>query len=126
MSLSDVEYARIAYFLGYNSTQHMANVKTKILQSFGVTPTLATDRENQIRDLLKTLEQYKKDIRAAEQNAGIYQQPGVRMNSRDRTAELISGATNCVSDLEVQTDVARMENVFNRDRGMGSVKVRRG
>ncbi len=126
MALSDSEYARIAYFLGYNSVQHFANIKTKIIGSFALTPTLATYRENEIRDLLKQLSQYQKDIRAGEQNAGVYQLPGQRLSSRDRTAELISGATNCVTDLEVQTDVARIGNVFSRDRGMGSVNVRRG
>jgi len=126
MALSDSEYARIAYFLGYPSVQNVENIKTRITGSLALTPTLTTYRENEIRDLLKTLEQYKKDIRATEQNAGIFQQPGVRMSSQTRTAELISGATNCVSDLEVQTDVDCIGNVFSRDRGMGSVNLRRG
>jgi hypothetical protein len=126
MALSDVEYSRIAYFLGYSSTQHFVNIKTKIISSFALTPTLAADRENEIRDLLKQLKSYQEKIRKTEENAGVYQLPGQRLSSRDRTAELISGATNCVSDLEVQTDVARIGNVFSRDRGMGSVNVRRG
>jgi hypothetical protein len=126
MALTDTEYARIAYFLGYPSSQNMENIKTRITQSFGLTPTLATFRENEIRDLLKTLEQYKKDIRATEQNAGIFQQPGVRMSSQTRTAELISGARNCVADLEQQTDVGCIRDVFSRGRGIGSVRTSRG
>jgi hypothetical protein len=126
MALSDVEYARIAYFLGYPSTQNMENIKTRIIQSFALTPTLATSRENEIRDLLKTLTQYQKDIRATEQNAGVFQVPGQRLSSVQRTVELISGARNCVADLEVQTDVGCIGDVFSRSRGQGSVKVSRG
>jgi hypothetical protein len=125
MALTDTEYARIAYFLGYSSTQNMANIKTKILGSFGQTPTLATDRENRIRDLLKVLEQYKKDIRSGEQNAGVYQMPGQRLDPQARTNQLIQGALNCVCDLEVETDVAAIGDVFNRGRGTGSVRVSR-
>lgn len=125
MALSDTEYARIAYFLGYNSTQNMQNIKTKIIGSFGQTPTLATDRENRIRDLLKVLEQYKKDIRSGEQNAGVYQMPGQRLDPQARTNQLIQGALNCVCDLEVETDVAAIGDVFNRGRGNGSVRVSR-
>lgn len=126
MALTDQEYADIAYFLGYISNQNMDNIKTKIIGSFGQTPTLATYRENQIRDLLKQLKQYQKDIRATEQNAGIFQQPGVRMSSQSRTAELIAGARNCVADLVFQTDVGCIGDVFSRGRGQGSVKVSRG
>lgn len=126
MALTDVEYADIAYFLGYNSYQNMDNIKTRIIGSFGQTPTLATYRENQIRDLLKQLRQYQKDIRASEQNAGIFQQPGIRMSSQTRTAELISGARNCVADLEQATDVGCIGDVFNRGRGNGSMRVSRG
>jgi len=126
MALSDAEYARIAYFLGYNSTQHFSNIKTRIIQSFGLTPTLANDRENRIRDLLKVLDQYQKDIRAGEQNAGVYQMPGQRLNPEARTAQLISGARNCVADLEQATDVGCIGDVFNRGRGNGSMRVSRG
>jgi hypothetical protein len=125
MSLTDQEYADIAYFLGYNSVQNFSNIKTKIIDSFGQTPTLATYRENTIRDLIRQLKQYQKDIRSSEQNAGIFQQPGVRMSSRDRTSELISGARNCVADLEQATDVGCIGDVFNRGRGQGSVRVSR-
>ena len=126
MALTDAEYADIAYFLGYNSYQNMDNIKTKIIGSFGQTPTLVTYRENQIRDLLKELRRYQKDIRAAEQNAGIFQSPGVRMSSQTRTAELISGARNCVADLEQATDVGCIGDVFSRGRGNGSMRVSRG
>jgi hypothetical protein len=125
MALTDTEYARIAYFLGYSSTQHMYNIKTKIIGSFGLTPTLVSDRENRIRDLLKVLEQYKKDIRSGEQNAGVYQMPGQRLDPQARTNQLIQGALNCVCDLEVETDVAAIGDVFNRGRGTGSVRVSR-
>lgn len=126
ITLSDNEYADIAYFLGYNSYQHMANIKTRIIGSFGQTPTLQTYRENQIRDILKQLKTYQKDIRSGEQNAGIFRQPGIAMDSNARTSQLISAARNCVADLEQATDVACIGDVFSRGRGTGSVKVSRG
>ncbi len=126
MALSDVEYAEIAYFLGYNSFQNAENIKTRIIQSLALTPTLATYRENKIRDLLKQLTQYQKDIRAGEQNAGVYQLPGQRLSPEARTNQLIQGALNCVADLSQATDVGCIADVFSRGRGTGSVKVSRG
>ena len=125
-ALTDSEYADIAYFLGYPSTQNMENIKLRIIQSFALTPTLTTYRENQIRDLIKQLKQYQKDIRAGEQNAGVYQMPGQRLSPEARTAQLISGARNCVADLEQATDVGCIGDVFSRGRGQGSVRVSRG
>lgn len=126
MALTDSEYADIAYFLGYPSYQNMANIKTRIISSFGQTPTLATYRENTIRDLIRQLKQYQKDIRAGEQNFGMVRQPGVVINSAERQAMLISSARNCVADLEQATDVGCIGDVFNRGRGNGSVRVSRG
>lgn len=125
MSLSDQEYADIAYFLGYPSYQNFSNIKTRIISSFGQTPTLATYRENTIRDLIRQLKQYQKDIRAGEQNFGMVRQPGVVINSAERQAMLISSARNCVADLEQATDVGCIGDVFNRGRGTGSVRVGR-
>lgn len=125
MSLSDQEYADIAYFLGYPSYQNMNNIKTRIISSFGQTPTLATYRENTIRDLIRQLNQYRKDIRAGEQNFGMVRQPGVVINSAERQAMLISSARNCVADLEQATDVGCIGDVFNRGRGTGSIRVSR-
>jgi hypothetical protein len=125
MALTDSEYADIAYFLGYPSYQNMANIKTRIISSFGQTPTLATYRENTIRDLIRQLKQYQKDIRAGEQNFGMVRQPGVVINSAERQAMLISSARNCVADLEQATDVGCIGDVFNRGRGTGSVRVSR-
>ena len=125
MALSDQEYADIAYFLGYPSYQNMANIKTRIISSFGQTPTLATYRENTIRDLIRQLKQYQKDIRAGEQNFGMVRQPGVVINSAERQSMLISSARNCVADLEQATDVGCIGDVFNRGRGTGSVRVGR-
>ena len=125
MALTDSEYADIAYFLGYPSYQNMANIKTRIISSFGQTPTLATYRENTIRDLIRQLKQYQKDIRAGEQNFGMVRQPGVVINSAERQAMLISSARNCVADLEQATDVGCIGDVFNRGRGTGSVRVGR-
>jgi hypothetical protein len=125
MALTDSEYADIAYFLGYPSYQNMANIKTRIISSFGQTPTLATYRENTIRDLIRQLKQYQKDIRAGEQNFGMVRQPGVVINSAERQAMLISSARNCVADLEQATDVGCIGDVFNRGRGNGSVRVSR-
>lgn len=126
MALTDIEYADIAYFLGYPSFQMFENIKTRIIQSLALTPTLSTYRENQIRDLIKQLKQYQKDIRAGEQNAGVYQMPGTRLSPEARTSQLISSALNCVADLEQATDVGCIGDVFNRGRGQGSVKVSRG
>jgi hypothetical protein len=103
----------------------MANIKTRIISSFGQTPTLATYRENTIRDLIRQLKQYQKDIRAGEQNFGMVRQPGVVINSAERQAMLISSARNCVADLEQATDVGCIGDVFNRGRGNGSVRVSR-
>ena len=125
MALTDPEYADIAYFLGYPSYQNMANIKTRIVSSFGQTPTLATYRENTIRDLIRQLKQYAKDIRAGEQNFGMVRQPGVVINSAERQAMLISSARNCVADLEQATDVGCIGDVFSRGRGQGSVRVSR-
>lgn len=125
MALTDSEYADIAYFLGYPSYQNMANIKTRIISSFGQTPTLATYRENTIRDLIRQLKQYAKDIRAGEQNFGMVRQPGVVINSAERQAMLISSARNCVADLEQATDVGCIGDVFNRGRGTGSIRVTR-
>lgn len=125
MALTDSEYADIAYFLGYPSYQNMANIKTRIISSFGQTPTLATYRENTIRDLIRQLKQYQKDIRAGEQNFGMVRQPGVVINSAERQAMLISSARNCVADLEQATDVGCIGDVFNRGRGTGSIRVTR-
>lgn len=125
MALTDSEYADIAYFLGYPSYQNMNNIKTRIISSFGQTPTLATYRENTIRDLIRQLKQYAKDIRAGEQNFGMVRQPGVVINSAERQAMLISSARNCVADLEQATDVGCIGDVFNRGRGNGSVRVSR-
>lgn len=125
MSLSDQEYADIAYFLGYPSYQNMDNIKTRIISSFGQTPTLATYRENTIRDLIRQLKQYQKDIRAGEQNFGMVRQPGVVINSAERQAMLISSARNCVADLEQATDVGCIGDVFNRGRCNGSVRMSR-
>ena len=125
MALTDSEYADIAYFLGYPSYQNMANIKTRIISSFGQTPTLATYRENTIRDLIRQLKQYQKDIRAGEQNFGMVRQPGTVINSAERQAMLISSARNCVADLEQATDVGCIGDVFNRGRGQGSVRVSR-
>jgi hypothetical protein len=125
MALTDPEYADIAYFLGYPSYQNMDNIKTRIISSFGQTPTLAIYRENTIRDLIKQLRQYQKDIRAGEQNFGMVRQPGVVINSVERQAMLISSARNCVADLEQATDVGCIGDVFNRGRGQGSVRVSR-
>jgi|DEB0MinimDraft_3_1074331.scaffolds.fasta_scaffold16144_2 hypothetical protein len=125
MALTDSEYADIAYFLGYPSYQNMANIKTRIISSFGQTPTLATYRENTIRDLIRQLKQYQKDIRAGEQNFGMVRQPGVVINSAERQAMLISSARNCVADLEQATDVGCIGDVFNRGRGNGSVRLSR-
>ena len=125
MALTDSEYADIAYFLGYPSYQNMANIKTRIISSFGQTPTLATYRENTIRDLIRQLKQYQKDIRAGEQNFGMVRQPGVVINSAERQSMLISSARNCVADLEQATDVGCIGDVFNRGRGNGSVRVSR-
>lgn len=125
MALSDQEYADIAYFLGYPSYQNMNNIKTRIISSFGQTPTLATYRENTIRDLIRQLKQYQKDIRAGEQNFGMVRQPGVVINSAERQAMLISSARNCVADLEQATDVGCIGDVFNRGRGNGSVRLSR-
>lgn len=125
MALTDPEYADIAYFLGYPSYQNFANIKTKILDSFGQTPTLVTYRENTIRDLIRQLKQYQKDIRAGEQNFGMVRQPGTVINSAERQAMLISSARNCVADLEQATDVGCIGDVFNRGRGNGSVRVSR-
>jgi hypothetical protein len=47
------------------------------------------------------------------------------MSSQQRVAELIAGALNCVADLEVETDVSAIGDVFNRGRGNGSVRVTR-
>ena len=125
MALTDPEYADIAYFLGYPSYQNMANIKTRIVSSFGQTPTLATYRENTIRDLIRQLKQYAKDIRVGEQNFGMVRQPGVVINSAERQAMLISSARNCVADLEQATDVGCIGDVFSRGRGQGSVRVSR-
>jgi hypothetical protein len=125
MSLSDEEFADICYFLGFPSDQNFINVKTKIISSIGQTPTLANYKENKIRDLLKQLKQYQKDIRSGEQNAGVYQMPGQRLDPQARTNQLIQGALNCVLDLEHSTDVAAIGDVFNRGRGTGSVRVSR-
>lgn len=126
MALTDSEYADITYFLGYPSLQNWRGVKNKIETAIALEPTLATYRENQIRDLIKQLKKYQKDIRTAESNAGIFRQPGVAMNSVQTTAELISGARNCVADLEQITDASCIGDVFSRGRGQGSVKVSRG
>ena len=125
MALSDQEHADIAYFLGYPSYQNFSNIKTRIISSFGQTPTLATYRENTIRDLIRQLKQYQKDIRAGEQNFGMVRQPGVVINSAERQSMLISSARNCVADLEQATDVGCIGDVFNRGRGNGSVRVSR-
>ena len=126
MALNDPEYARIAYFLGYSSVQNMENIKNRIVSSFGLTPTLAAYRENEIRDLIKQLAQYQKDIRVSEQNYGMVRQPGVVINSAERLAMLIASARNAVADLSVQTDISILDDIFSRGRGMGSIKVSRG
>ena len=125
-TLTDAEYAEIALFLGYPSLQHFAGVKTQVIQALGLMPTLTTYRENQIRDLLKQIHQYRKDIRACEQNFGVVRSPGVVVDSPQRLAMLMSSARNAVAELVVLVDVAIAGDIFSRGRGQGSVKVSRG
>jgi hypothetical protein len=126
MALSDAEYADITLFLGYSSLQNWRGVKNKIDQAIALEPTLATYRENQIRDLIKQIKQYEKDIRGGEQNFGMVRQPGVVINSAERQAMLISSARNAVMQLSILTDAAMVDDYFSRGRGQGSVKVSRG
>jgi hypothetical protein len=126
MSLSDSEYADITLFLGFPSLQNWRGVKNKIDTAIALEPTLQTYRENQIRDLIKSIKQYQKDIRAGEQNFGMVRQPGVVINSAERQAMLISSARNAVSELSVLCDAAIVDDIFSRGRGQGSVKVSRG
>jgi hypothetical protein len=126
MSLSDSEYADITLFLGFPSLQNWRGVKEKIDTAIALEPTLQTYRENQIRDLIKSIKQYQKDIRAGEQNFGMVRQPGVVINSAERQAMLISSARNAVSELSVLCDAAIVDDIFSRGRGQGSVKVSRG
>lgn len=126
MALTDAEYADITLFLGYPSLQNWKGVKNKIDTAIALEPTLATYRENQIRDLIKQLKQYQKDLRAGEQNFGMVRQPGTVINSGERQAMLIASARNAVTDLSVLCDAAIVGDVFSRGRGMGSAKVSRG
>ena len=106
ITLNDTEYAEIGLFLGYPSLHYFNAVKTQINYTLGLMPTLTTYRENQIRDLLKQIHQYRKDIRACEQNYGVVRQPGVVVDSPQRLAMLISAARNAVTELCVLVDVA--------------------
>ena len=126
ITLNDTEYAEIGLFLGYPSLHYFNAVKTQINYTLGLMPTLTTYRENQIRDLLKQIHQYRKDIRACEQNYGVVRQPGVVVDSPQRLAMLISSARNAVTELCVLVDVAIADDIFSRGRGQGSVKVSRG
>ena len=126
ITLNDTEYAEIGLFLGYPSLHYFNAVKTQINYTLGLMPTLTTYRENQIRDLLKQIHQYRKDIRACEQNYGVVRQPGVVVDSPQRLAMLISAARNAVTELCVLVDVAIADDIFSRGRGQGSVKVSRG
>ena len=126
MALTNAEYLDITKFLGYNSAQYFYNVKTQIIAAIALVPEIATERENEIRDLLKQIKQYQKDIRACEQNFGVVRSPGVVVDSPQRLAMLISSARNAVSDLVVLVDVAIAGDIFSRGRGQGSVKVSRG
>ena len=126
MSLSDAEYADITLFLGYPSLQNWQGVKNKIETAIALEPTLATYRENQIRDLIRQLRQYQKDLRAGEQNFGMVRQPGVVINSGERQGMLIASARNALVELSVLCDTAIVDDIFSRGRGQGSVKVSRG
>lgn len=126
MALTDSEFADITLFLGYPTLQNFQGVKNKINDAIALAPTLEAYRENQIRDLIREIKKYEKDISSGSQNYGVVRSPGTVTNSAERLAMTIADGRNAVKKLSVLCDAAIVGDYFNQGRATGSVKVSRG
>jgi hypothetical protein len=126
MALTDPEIADITVFLGLPSLDHLNAVKIKINQALALQPTLTEWKENQIRDLIRSIKQTQKDLKACEQMFGQVRSPGTVINSPERVNMLMAAGRNTVAQLEVIINCRKDADIFSRGRGSSGANVRRG
>ena len=124
--LTDPEIADITLFLGLPSLDHLNAVKIKINLALALQPTLTEWKENQIRDLIRSIKQTQKDLKACEQMFGQVRSPGTVINSPERVNMLMAAGRNTIEQLEVMTNCVAAADIFSRGRGSSGARVRRG